>query len=342
MDDSALVPEKISPSLAAVTCPTTRCGKIFGEEEATEEIAQDATVIPALGHILARIDAKAATCDVPGNTEYWICQRCGQAYSDPDGTQEMDAESTVIPALGHILTKTDARAPTCEDPGNSEYWSCERCGKIFGDETATEEIAQDATVVPALGHDWGKWEVTKEPSATEEGSRTRHCNNDPTHTETEAIPATGGSYRYVPDGTPDDEVASAEDPTYKWRKNSGKNQLFVVKNTLNDSGTFDKLRQVLVDGEEIDDSQYTAVEGSLRLTLKAEYLQTLSVGEHTLTTQFTDGEVTHIFIVLPPSGGTDSPGTGENGMSVAVNAVLLILAAAGVVYAVYRSKKTPA
>ena len=253
----------------------------------------------------------------------------------------MEAENTVIDALGHSLEKIDAKAATCEVPGNIEYWACQRCGKLFGDPDASEEIAQTATVAPALGHDWGEWEVTKEPTATEEGSRTRQCKKDPTHTQTEAIPATGIFYRYVPDGTADDEVASAEDPTYKWRKNSGKNQLFVVKSVSNDAGTFDKLLQVLVDGEEIDDSRYTADPGSLRLTLKAPYLQTLSIGDHTLTTRFTDGEVTHIFTVLPPSGGTDSPVTGESNTAVAVNAVLMILAATGAGYAVYRSKKSP-
>ena len=318
-----------------------RCGQIFGEEDALVSISINITEIPALGHNLEKTDAKAATCEVPGNIEYWTCQRCGKLFGDHDASEELEAENTVIDALGHSLEKIDAKAATCEVPGNIEYWACQRCGKLFGDPDASEEIAQTATVAPALGHDWGEWEVTKEPTATEEGSRTRQCKKDPTHTQTEAIPATGIFYRYVPDGTADDEVASAEDPTYKWRKNSGKNQLFVVKSVSNDAGTFDKLLQVLVDGEEIDDSRYTADPGSLRLTLKAPYLQTLSIGDHTLTTRFTDGEVTHIFTVLPPSGGTDSPVTGESNTAVAVNAVLMILAATGAGYAVYRSKKSP-
>ena len=149
------------------------------------------------------------------------------------------------------------------------------------------------------------------------------------------IPATGGGYRFVPDGTADEDVASADDPTYQWKKNSGQNLLFVVKNAFDDSETADKLLAVLVDGQEIDSSHYTAAEGSLRLTLKAAYLQTLSVGTHTLTVRFTDGTVSHTFTVLPAPAGSDSPVTGESAIALAVSAILLALAAAGAAYVIY-------
>lgn len=37
-------------------------------------------------------------------------------------------------------------------------------------------------------HDWGEWEVTKEPTTTSEGVETRVCKADPSHTETRPIP----------------------------------------------------------------------------------------------------------------------------------------------------------
>ena len=95
------------------------------------------------------------------------------------------------------------------------------------------------------------------------------------------------TYFFVPDGTKDDEVATAKDPTYQWRKNSGDSLLFVIKSVSNDDQTFGKFKGgVCVDGNVVDSKYFTAATGSLRLTLKLEYLNTLSVGEHTLTIQF--------------------------------------------------------
>ena len=166
-------------------------------------------------------------------------------------------------------------------------------------------------------------------------------------------PATGGNtggtassssdddnYVFVPDGTKDDEVSTAKDPTYQWRKNSSDSLLFVIKSVSNDDQTFGKFNGgVWVDGNVVDRKYITADTGSLRLTLKPEYLNTLSVGEHTLTVQFDDGTVTHKFKIMPASTDSDSPGTGEAGMTIALLCLLLFLSAAGAAYAVFRHKK---
>jgi hypothetical protein len=43
-------------------------------------------------------------------------------------------------------------------------------------------------VTAALGHDWGEWVVTGEPTEYAEGEMTRVCKNDPSHKETKIIP----------------------------------------------------------------------------------------------------------------------------------------------------------
>ena len=45
--------------------------------------------------------ANAPTCTADGNTEYWICESCGQYFSDVNGTTEIQLEDTVVTALGH-------------------------------------------------------------------------------------------------------------------------------------------------------------------------------------------------------------------------------------------------
>lgn len=39
----------------------------------------------------------------------------------------------------HTLTKTAAKAPTCLEPGNNEYYTCSVCGKVFKDAAGTTE-----------------------------------------------------------------------------------------------------------------------------------------------------------------------------------------------------------
>ena len=52
----------------------------------------------------------------------------------------------------------------CEDNGMS-YYICTECGKQIG----------EAAIIPATGHSWGEWQVTKDATATTEGSREREC-----------------------------------------------------------------------------------------------------------------------------------------------------------------------
>ena len=168
------------------TC--AKCGKIFSDKEGTTEIAKEDTVIPARGHDLKKTEAKAATCTEDGNTEYYVCQVCGKIFSDKEGTKEITMEDTVIPARGHDQKKTEAKAATCTEDGNTEYYVCQVCGKIFSDKEGTTEITKEDTVIPATGHKWGDWTVVKKPTYTSEGEMRRVCENDPAHVETKSIP----------------------------------------------------------------------------------------------------------------------------------------------------------
>ena len=39
----------------------------------------------------------------------------------------------VAGASGHSLTKTEAKAATCTEDGNTAYWTCGTCHKLFSD-----------------------------------------------------------------------------------------------------------------------------------------------------------------------------------------------------------------
>ena len=89
------------------------------------------------------------------------------------------------------------------------------------------------------------------------------------------------------------------------------------------------------DKGEIDKKHYEAILGSIDITLKADYLQTLSTGKHTLKVVLADRTLKVEFTVSA-SGGTDSPATGESGTLTYVSILLMALAAFGVVYAFRR------
>ena len=93
-----------------------------------------------------------------------------------------------------------------------------------------------------------------------------------------------------------------------WTKNSGKNLGFKV------NGEISRFTGVKVDGTLIGNDKYTAVSGSTVVTLKKDYLETLSVGKHTLSVVYTDGECTTEFEVIADTKPTTTeenkkPGT---------------------------------
>ena len=154
----------------------------------------------ATGHTFSDWQVRTpASCTEKGE-EYRACA-CGEE------------ETRSIDPLGHTLVKTEAVEPTETSAGNIEYWTCTVCGKLFSDEAANNEITQAETVLPKLEHThvygsyaydgnahwqtcacgqtsertphaFGAWTVTKEPTYTEEGSRSRTCVCGFTETET--------------------------------------------------------------------------------------------------------------------------------------------------------------
>ena len=67
--------------------------------------------------------------------------------------------------------------------------------------------------------------------------------------------------------------------------------------TIRANGEFSKFTGVKVDGTLIDAKNYSAKSGSTIITLKPEYLQTLSAGSHNLTVVYADGECSTKFEV---------------------------------------------
>ena len=96
---------------------------------------------------LTHTPAKDPTCKDEGNIEYYSCADCDKKFSDEAGKEEITG-SVTIPATGvHVLTHVEAKAATCKENGNKEYWQCEDCGKLFKDSKGKKEITDPTSVI---------------------------------------------------------------------------------------------------------------------------------------------------------------------------------------------------
>ena len=96
----------------------------------------------------------APTCTDKGTTTYTAKVN----FETKDYTDTKDVQD--IKALGHTLTKTAAKAATCTEPGNNEYWTCSVCKKVFKADKTTETTVAAETLA-ALGHT-----LTETPAVT--------------------------------------------------------------------------------------------------------------------------------------------------------------------------------
>ena len=131
------------------------------------DFGKQADLVSYTPHTLIKTEAKAATCTEDGNKAYWTCEHCGKYFlsddTNPETATAVELSETVIPA-SHKLTKVEAKAATCTEDGNIEYWQCDVCKKTFTDEAGKKTV--DNVIIPALKH-----------SYNENG----FCENDDTH-----------------------------------------------------------------------------------------------------------------------------------------------------------------
>ncbi len=59
--------------------------------------------VPKADHVhdLNHIAANKATCDQPGNTEYWVCSTCNRYFSDAHGSNGINANDVIIAPAEH-------------------------------------------------------------------------------------------------------------------------------------------------------------------------------------------------------------------------------------------------
>lgn len=251
-----------------------------------------------------------ATCEVDG-TETASCDYdCGTT----------DTRTAVDSKLGHDWEVTATDAATCTEEGK-EYSTCKN------DASHTKEEA-----IPATGHTFGDWTVTKPATATEAGEKEHTCTvEDCGYTEKVEIPTIVIELIGLTDGAW--ETGKSTDLTFKA------------------NGDFGALAEVKVDGTVVAAENYTVNEDG-SVTVKADFVNALAVGTHTIEVQYTDGSTSATFEVkLAPvdndqnddqnddqnkdddkDANNDIPETSDNS-AMALWIALLVIASAGLVIA---------
>jgi len=145
--------------------------------------------IDPLGHDY-KTSSTASSCTEEGYTTY-TCERCGDSYVD-----------NTVPAFGHNMKLLLTRG-NCEEGTLSKYYSCTVCGTsetkkesitpqphdmklvsiegnceqgtVYKDYKCTICGTSEMTASVPLKHTYGEWEIIKEATCTEEGSKQRTC-----------------------------------------------------------------------------------------------------------------------------------------------------------------------
>ena len=93
---------------------------------------------------------------------------------------DFGGQADLVSYTSHTLTKTEAKAATCTEDGNKEYWTCEYCKKYFLSDDTNPETAKavelSETILPALNHKNAIIQNASEPNGTNPGySGDRYC-----------------------------------------------------------------------------------------------------------------------------------------------------------------------
>lgn len=131
-------------------------------------------------HSMTHVDGVGATCETPGVIDHWHCDECDKDYLDEDGKEPIG--DVTIPPISHNIVIVAYQAATCTEPGHTAGAYCADCG----------EVLEEQEEIPALGHAFpeGGYEVTQEPTCTEEGVKECVCTRCG-ETISEVIPALG-------------------------------------------------------------------------------------------------------------------------------------------------------
>ena len=175
-------------------CARTGCGALFEDEAGTKPLTDKDVVIPATGHKLKKVEAKAPTQTEEGNIEYWYCEKCDKYFSDKDATAEIRKEDTVIPQLKeekHTLTIAVEKVNGAV-PGEVQY-----AGKPYEMlEGLQNGETRELTAVAKPGYQFKEWKINDASVSAPKKATTTVTMGDKDATITAVFEKTATPARY--------------------------------------------------------------------------------------------------------------------------------------------------
>lgn len=236
-----------------------------------------------------------------------ICSVCNAAYGEVNPSNHKHTEVR------------GAKTATEQEKGYTGDTWCLDCNKKIAEGTEVDKLTHQPKLVE-----------TKEATVTEQGNiQYYHCDN---------------CDKYFADANGTKEISFEETVIKKLPPEITEgNNAVVSKNekkalSFRSNAAFADFTRVELDGKTLDEKNYSKEEGSIIVTLNAEVVSTLSVGEHTIGIVSESGTATAKFTVKANGGSAESPKTGDNNNIVAWSLVA-VLSLAGLSATVVASKK---
>ena len=109
------------------------------------------------------VDILACDCNGDGNVNSKDLIRLRKYFSGWD--VELFYGPNNADACRHNLTKIAAKAATCTEDGNDEYWYCTECGKYYTDSNASNQITIEDTIIKASHNEIVKEAIPATPTS---------------------------------------------------------------------------------------------------------------------------------------------------------------------------------
>ena len=110
--------EKVYQNITYQDCAKDEAHTVYAYANEQKQESYDYT--------LQEVKAKEPKCTEAGNKAYYKCSVCGKLYTDQEGTNEVSANTVVVPAKGHSFTWIIDREAT-EQAEGSRHEECSIC-----------------------------------------------------------------------------------------------------------------------------------------------------------------------------------------------------------------------
>ena len=236
-----------------------------------------------------------------------ICSVCNAEYGNLNASNHKHTELR------------DVKAATEQEKGYTGDTWCLDCNKKIAEGTEVDKLTHVPKLVEA-----------KEATVTEQGNiQYYHCDN---------------CDKYFADANGTKEISFEETVIKKLPPEIIEGNNAVVSKSekkalsFRSNAAFADFIRVELDGKTLDEKNYSKEEGSIIVTLNAEFVSTLSVGEHTIGIVSESGTATAKFTVKANGGSAESPKTGDDN-NIVVWSLIALLSLAGLSATVVASKK---